>query len=336
MIIPYSIISDAIISGGASLLGSAINGVTSLIQGNQNYKYAQKLMDKQNALNVANWQMQNAYNDPKNQMSRLKSAGINPDLFYANGASGIVNGTSPQSSLGSASVGPGVNSDFGQSTLSAMLLDSQKKNIDASTRKLNAEAGQTEATTPWVSEKIKSEIALNEQNAKTLNENIEKIRSETELNKVIYEIQNRQNEINAALKDTQISASLASLGATEKQSQVIIDNFSDLYTAQIKLAVAQSYASYVQSDASAYNASTARQQYQLDAIIRSQEVAVKKYEASFRKSVADSDIKVKDKTAESLTLQNRWRSELVKSGKFGDALHSVLSIPVNALGGFFH
>lgn len=333
---PLFFISDAIIAGGASLLGTAVNALSGIGSSQRQYDNTRKLMNLQNDLNVSNWNMQNSYNSPSAQISRLKSAGINPDLFYANGSQGIVNGTSPSVSLGSASMAPPLNSDFGQSTLSGLMLDSQKKVMDAQARKLNADAGQTEQTTPWVSEKLKSDIALNTENAYYLNESVEKIRSETELNKVLYSIQSNQNDITSALKDAQISASLLQLGATEKQSQVIIDNFSDLYTAQIKLAIAQAYASYVQSDASSSLASTASARLALDSIIQHEELSIKKFTAEFQKSIADSDIRSKDSYSESLRLQNLWRSDLVKNGKFGTALHNILSIPINALGGFFH
>lgn len=334
---PLCFIADALTGAGGSLLGTAMSAVFNSYTANRDFKRQKELMDKQNSMNIANWQMQNEYNDPKNQINRLRNAGINPDLFYSNGASGIVNGASPASvSPSGVSSGSSLSTDFGQTTLQSMLLDAQKKNIDASTRKLNAEAGQTEATTPWVTELTKSTLALNEANAKVLNENVEKIRSETELNIVLSKIQSRQNEINEALKDTQIASSLAQLGASQKQSEVIMSKFADMYTAQLKLCMAQSYASYVQSDAAASNAQTNRAQQQLDAVIRHAELQVKRYTYDFQRSLAISDINVNNKTAEALRLQNSWRSDLEKSGKFGSAVHNILSIPVNALGGFFH
>lgn len=45
-------------------------------------------MDKQQALNLEAWNMQNAYNTPKAQMERLELAGLNPRLIYGSGAGG--------------------------------------------------------------------------------------------------------------------------------------------------------------------------------------------------------------------------------------------------------
>lgn len=46
--------------------------------------------DKQNAWNLDMWNRQNEYNSPSAQMSRLKAAGLNPDLMYGNGSAGGV------------------------------------------------------------------------------------------------------------------------------------------------------------------------------------------------------------------------------------------------------
>lgn len=79
-------------------LGSALTGIfggfannligaqISNIQGKQQFARQKKLMAYQNQMNVQNWNMQNRYNSPANQMKRLKDAGLNPALVYGNGA----------------------------------------------------------------------------------------------------------------------------------------------------------------------------------------------------------------------------------------------------------
>lgn len=47
-----------------------------------------KLGKWQNDMNIANWQMENEYNLPKNQMKRLEDAGLNPNLMYGQGSPG--------------------------------------------------------------------------------------------------------------------------------------------------------------------------------------------------------------------------------------------------------
>ena len=65
------------ITGGASLFGNLIT--------NSGGKRSQKRADK---MNKKFWQMQNAYNDPSQQMARLKKAGLNPNLIYGQSVSG--------------------------------------------------------------------------------------------------------------------------------------------------------------------------------------------------------------------------------------------------------
>lgn len=54
------------------------------------------MMDKQNQLNIQQWNRENKYNLPVNQVSRLMAAGLSPALMYQNGASGLVSAASPE------------------------------------------------------------------------------------------------------------------------------------------------------------------------------------------------------------------------------------------------
>lgn len=75
----------AIIGAGASLLGGLINN-----------EYAQSKSDQQwDRMNYMQDKM-NAYNSPTAQMARLRAAGLNPNLVYANGGAVI------QSAVGNA------------------------------------------------------------------------------------------------------------------------------------------------------------------------------------------------------------------------------------------
>lgn len=66
----------------AGTVGGALLG-NKLAQ-RSNKKLAQYSFNK----NVEMWKMQNAYNAPKQQMSRLKEAGLNPNLMYGKGTVG--------------------------------------------------------------------------------------------------------------------------------------------------------------------------------------------------------------------------------------------------------
>lgn len=68
-----------------------------------NRAYNKELAAYQNRMNVAQWQRENEYNSPENQMKRLQAAGLNPDLMYQNGASGLTAASSPSMTAGAPS-----------------------------------------------------------------------------------------------------------------------------------------------------------------------------------------------------------------------------------------
>lgn len=74
---PFTI--SAIIGGGVALASSVGSHIA-------NRRAQKKSMREQNSLNRENWQMENAYNNPSAQMSRLRAAGLNPNLIYQDGA----------------------------------------------------------------------------------------------------------------------------------------------------------------------------------------------------------------------------------------------------------
>ena len=89
-----------IVSQGLGAIGGLISGLGQKRRDKLNqirqHKYNMELADHNFAKNLEMWQLQNEYNTPRQQMQRLKDAGINPHLAYAKG--GIQNqaGTQPQ------------------------------------------------------------------------------------------------------------------------------------------------------------------------------------------------------------------------------------------------
>lgn len=56
-----------------------------------------EMLGRQNALNIEQWERENEYNLPVNQIARLKQAGLNPDLAYGQlGSAGLVAAKSPE------------------------------------------------------------------------------------------------------------------------------------------------------------------------------------------------------------------------------------------------
>lgn len=69
-------------------VGTVLNPVSTLIQNNAQKKAQQREF----AHNKEMWNLANQYNSPEQQMARLKSAGLNPNLVYGNGS--VVGNTS--------------------------------------------------------------------------------------------------------------------------------------------------------------------------------------------------------------------------------------------------
>nr|DAE46430.1 MAG TPA: DNA pilot protein VP2 [Microviridae sp.] len=87
-------ISDYLIPGAGAVLDFGFGVASSAISNNM----SKKLMRYQNTLNIRNWQMQNEYNLPKNQMQRYLDAGLNPNLVYGNLQNSADSLSSPSSS----------------------------------------------------------------------------------------------------------------------------------------------------------------------------------------------------------------------------------------------
>lgn len=97
------VIGGSLISGVGSLLNSGI-GMASQRRANiQNMQLAKYQNNWQTAENdkawnrsVEMWNLQNQYNSPTAQMSRLRQAGLNPNLVYGSGVTGNNAGSTPQ------------------------------------------------------------------------------------------------------------------------------------------------------------------------------------------------------------------------------------------------
>lgn len=79
---------------GASIT-SSVNAGSSLLDGLLNREYNEKQVNKQWSRMLEQWNRENAYNHPYNELARLKEANINPALAYMNGASFAPAASSP-------------------------------------------------------------------------------------------------------------------------------------------------------------------------------------------------------------------------------------------------
>lgn len=93
----------ALIAGGASLLGSALGFGSQKKTNKANMELARyqnewqtQENEKAYQRNLQMWNLQNEYNSPTQQMARLRSAGLNPNLVYGSGVTGNSAGSTPQ------------------------------------------------------------------------------------------------------------------------------------------------------------------------------------------------------------------------------------------------
>lgn len=73
------------IGAGANVLSQGINALVQSGANKKNWKRAREAYTIERRDNLADWNMQNAYNHPSEQMKRLKEAGLNPNMVYGNG-----------------------------------------------------------------------------------------------------------------------------------------------------------------------------------------------------------------------------------------------------------
>lgn len=93
----------ALIAGGASLLGSVLGSRSQSKTNQKNMelaRYQNEWQSQENEKayqrNLQMWNLQNEYNSPTQQMARLRTAGLNPNLVYGNGVTGNSSGSAPQ------------------------------------------------------------------------------------------------------------------------------------------------------------------------------------------------------------------------------------------------
>ncbi len=73
--------------GAASAIGSSVaNGVTATKLNKKNRLWQEKMYERRLADERENWNVQNEYNSPVQQVERMRAAGINPDLYGIDGA----------------------------------------------------------------------------------------------------------------------------------------------------------------------------------------------------------------------------------------------------------
>ncbi len=181
-----------------SLVGTVVASAVSLWNQNSVNRHNQSLAQQQNQWNIDQWNAENAYNSPINQVQRLRAAGLNPGLLMSNGIENV-SASSPEmvSSQGQASANfANPFSNFASDLSSMSLLDAQRENIEADTRKKNSEAGFMDLQSADLNVKLDVDKkwldTLTEDQHRKLTVEIDKLGSE--LKQITQSIRNLQAE----------------------------------------------------------------------------------------------------------------------------------------------
>lgn len=100
------------LGGIASALGGLFGSASSATSVRKSNEANRELAEYQNEWNLAQWHRENEYNSPQAQMQRLKQAGINPNLAYANGTINNVSASSPKAATATMQPYTGYAQDY--------------------------------------------------------------------------------------------------------------------------------------------------------------------------------------------------------------------------------
>lgn len=222
-------------------------------------RYNLMLAEKQNQWNIEQWQRNNDYNAPSAVMSRLRSAGINPHMYYSRGnAMGGVSTSSPEMTSGSPAEAVDTSGMLGQSTYGQAIQMAMDKAVQvASIRKMNADTRLTEQkadTEQYNTDIFQSDAAFrNALNSSTLHLNgmdielkgSQKNLTDGQIGMLRYEAALLQKQMDKIDQENDLmKEQIANL--TEERRSIILKRVldSELVEAQCKELAAKTHLSY--------------------------------------------------------------------------------------------
>lgn len=210
------------------LVGNIFNASSQRKENRRNREWQSAENQKNRDYATTMWNNQNAYNDPTQQMARLKGAGINPHLAYSSGGVQNIAAQSSSPSTGSTmGVAPKVDP---QNIANLSLIGAQIDNIRADTDKKRADAklslttnqgqeyinGKTAIEFQNWENKVISEISQVQQQTKLFGSQIEL--NETKIRQSIQDI----NE--SVAKESEIRQHVDNLKSEKKLTDVQVDS----------------------------------------------------------------------------------------------------------------
>ncbi|AXH77363.1 MAG: DNA pilot protein [Microviridae sp.] len=177
------------------LIGSALGAASTVATNSAQRRTNLEIYDRQRADALADYNKNNQYNSPKEQMARFKEAGLNPHLIY-----GQTNTAQPVRSTDAKApnyVAPQLDMSPGTNPL---LIQAQIDNIKANTLKANSETDWKNLNTRVLDYRKEYIIGKSQWDANLAKSNQEKTQFQT------YALQQKlKPEINQIIANTQLS-----------------------------------------------------------------------------------------------------------------------------------
>lgn len=258
-------VGSAVLGVGSNIVGSLFGGLLQKNNQKAQNQWAEKMMQQQHQWNVDAattayqrqvdfYNMQNDYNSPTNQIARLRAAGINPNLAYANGSLNNVSASVPsvaQSESASASAPSASDIQGSFSTLGSDFVRMYQMSEQNKTLKAQADKIQKEGQKLDFDNRIRAMTWLDE--AHSLSHSYQAKSTLEDLAREQLE-QARQASKQAQLQTEYMSSTQSdriSLLSAQKNSQYIMNSLNQcalkLEQAKVPYAEKMAYLSYRQA-----------------------------------------------------------------------------------------
>lgn len=219
-------------AGAGTAIGAGISAVGNLINSGISYRKQKKLLKRQQEFSHSErleaeeyqrrmwhetFNAQNAYNDPSAVMARLKTAGLNPDIYYAGNAQfasqgGATLSSSPSQAMPVTPAGE-ASSIAGFESIGNLAKDISTIKLQDSQSELNKEKAETEDTIQLLNG---SKVALTDEQTKWTKGQQRHIETEITL------MQKQGEKIDSLLKNIDMNTEI-----TKQQLKELRDSYDD-------------------------------------------------------------------------------------------------------------
>lgn len=225
------------IAAAAPVIAAGVSAVSNIFTNLRNARLA----NQQNAYNFNMWQQMNSYNNPSEQVKRLKAAGLNPNFMGSNISAGNVASSAAPSADLANQVSP-ITPEAGASVASAIIegKNAETNAKNAETEAKNADTNAKNAETNRLRQEVDARLAVLEGEVKKEQKEFiyqQRLNAEEELNNIvdmgekIREESKGQKEINRNLKV------VADIAEKYGEAQALVE--LNEATSRIKLNISQ-------------------------------------------------------------------------------------------------